>query len=90
MPHYTVIYDQEIIADTPDDAARKAAQYLTEDLSQPYTELSLTVVLDPSSPELTKIRPAPSLKGITVGITKDSRGRRTFIVDPDSHMSDLK
>jgi hypothetical protein len=80
---YTVTYSQQILASSPEEAALKATGFLTEDLSQRYTELTLTVTSDRSVTGLPKPHPGIDISHIMIGITKDPRGRRTFTVNPD-------
>jgi hypothetical protein len=44
MHTFTVTYCQEVVANTPEEAAIKAAQFLNEDFHQRYTELSLKTI----------------------------------------------
>ena len=76
MQHYTVTYEVEIIADSHEQAAIKGIQFLTEDLSNSYTELSVTTKTFAVSPK-GDIAILTSEKDHIVGITKDSRRHRT-------------
>ena len=76
MQHYTVTYQIEIIADTHEQAAIKGIKFLTEDLSNPYTELSIKTSTD----GLNHVHHDHNHKPIQhhlIGISTDSRGHQT-------------
>lgn len=77
MQHYTVTYEVEIIADSHEQAAIKGIQFLTEDLSNSYTELSIKTSTDGNNFFCNGPNHIPTKQHI-VGITKDSRGLKTI------------
>ena len=76
MQQFIVTYQIEIIADTHEQAAIKGIKFLTEDLSNPYTELSVTTETLAVSPK-GDIAIRTSEKDHLIGISKDSRGHQT-------------
>lgn len=82
MARYVMTYQIEIEAPSHEAAALKGLSALTDDLTDPYTEISVkTENLDGHA--WCNDDDFISTKENIVGIQKDTRGRRTFTIVTD-------